>query len=483
MVSLASLTTVLVSGVSVGAEGAPTDSPSESTPLAFYKTYFDAESGSEEEEVALRALESILSGDEAAQQAQMLSLHRQLAEQRLGSEAITAYIDYFEAEPGSAEENEARTRFERLAKARGYSAQQGEQLAFPLAAADLASTEQVLPRPPEQSSTLDGVKMNQIGEDVPLEAIEVDVELRPSRSKVVAGELWSVVGEVENRSKQTIWIVNRFSMLTLPPELWGQLSLAGSMAAFFPTVFSRPNTDEIIRIEPGKSYFINWKLDTRMGQQREPENLIDRVLDIVHRVGNAWTEHLFFVPGEYIVSANVHVWPTPPRLEGGKVVNPGESITQSTSIEVSVEASQWVLIFGAIVGGMLAFLLQLLHGVRGVFDGRFVSHGRSRRFVTVLVGLGSALLLTSIVTILLSRLSSADFLINVEVRDVWGALATGFVIQWWGFAYIAKVLPVDKPSESRRGDAETASKAARGEPESGPASAPVSVIETPRSIE
>lgn len=60
------------------------------------------------------------------------------------------------------------------------------------------------------------------------------------------------------------------------------------------------------------------------------------------------------------------------------------------------------------------------------------------------MGLASAILLASIATVLLSRLSTADFLIVVKVKDFWGAIATGFVIQWFGYRYLVRLLPTDK---------------------------------------
>ena len=51
------------------------------------------------------------------------------------------------------------------------------------------------------------------------------------------------------------------------------------------------------------------------------------------------------------------------------------------------------------------------------------------------VELPSAMLLCVIGTIMLSRVGNTDFLISIKVQDFWGAIATGFVIQWLGLSW------------------------------------------------
>jgi hypothetical protein len=38
------------------------------------------------------------------------------------------------------------------------------------------------------------------------------------------------------------------------------------------------------------------------------------------------------------------------------------------------------------------------------------------------------------------RLATTDFLIVVKVKDFWGAIATGFAVQWFGYPLLEKML-------------------------------------------
>ena len=90
---------------------------------------------------------------------------------------------------------------------------------------------------------------DEVGPPTLLPRPEVDVVLTPSRDRPIAGELWSVAGEIYNRSTTTVWIVDGKTHLTLAPEMWGQTSQRGSIAGFFPTIRQR-DTDEVVRIDP-----------------------------------------------------------------------------------------------------------------------------------------------------------------------------------------------------------------------------------------
>jgi hypothetical protein len=61
-------------------------------------------------------------------------------------------------------------------------------------------------------------------------------------------------------------------------------------------------------------------------------------------------------------------------------------------------------------------------------------------FKGITVGLSSAVILSGVVTVLVSRLASTDFLIVVKVKDFWGAIATGFAVQWFGFPLLERLL-------------------------------------------
>ena len=107
-------------------------------------------------------------------------------------------------------------------------------------------------------------------------------------------------------------------------------------------------------------------------------------------------------------------------------------IASQTNIE-KVSAPQFAILSGAVVGGIIAFIVVPQTGT-----------GWRQRFWSLL----GACLLAVIVTILLSRLSETQFLIRVTVSDFWGAIAIGFVANVAG----AKVLEIVIPQAHRKDD-------------------------------
>lgn len=292
-----------------------------------------------------------------------------------------------------------------------------------------------------------------IGELAPLARPEVDLTLHPSRSVLVAGDLWSITGVIHNRSQHPVWIVDTKTRLALAPEMYGATSQRGSLGAFFPTTIPR-RCDEIVRLDPGAKYNVIWKIDTvkpvnadsgaRRGilpsifprWRRDPRPKKHSSLGHIGRIiSAAIRDYVFFSPGSYRISSTVHVWSSPPLYEGTELTNMGASFPISADKTIEVEASPWVLILGAAVGGIMCFSLQMFLGLV-----RFGSSPGSN-VVAVLGGLLSAIILCGVGTVLISRLAKTDFVVVVKVRDVWGAVATGFIIQWFGYEALLRLLP------------------------------------------
>jgi len=269
---------------------------------------------------------------------------------------------------------------------------------------------------------------SEMGSSSPIEEPDVDISLHPSRAVPVAGELWSISGEIYNRSSQPIWIVDDTSVLTLAPEIYGQSSNAGSQTAFFPTVPSRP-ISEVVRIDPGAKYSVVWKIDplATSGEKTPPS--------LSRRIRNAVRNYAFFNPGEFRITSTIHIWSDKPKFERElRVSNIGDSFAKSISQTITMDSSPWVLVIGAAVGGLLCHLLQILS--------RFISGAEWgwRLASDIFVGIPLAIILSGIVTVLLSRLATSDFLIVVKVKDIWGAIATGFTVQWVGYSVLQKIL-------------------------------------------
>jgi hypothetical protein len=408
--------------------------------VRLYGEYIDAAPDSKEEATAFEALRARLPDEKANALQQMSAIHRKLLEKRLGGEVVAAHRAYLEARSGSAEEAAALGSLRSTIEERGLPFDRTMQLLAmserldEAASGDAAAAQLRSPDP----STLDI-----LGPQKALEPVDVEMVLTVSRPTVVAGDQWAVIGSITNRSDRPVWIANNYTTLLPAPEVWGGVAAGGSLGAFFPST-GKTAGDEVIRIEPRGSYTVVWDIDhlksynrayrTQGGGQERPGPLSQ----LMQRIRLAWSGYMFFVPGEYQLFAILHVWPTHPKLTNASISNLGDSVTRTASLKVRLDASPWVLIFGASLGGLLCFALQTTQELR---SGTSLWRLRTLGFFTL--GVGTALLLTSIVTILISRLATTQFLISVEVRDFWGAVATGFVVQWFGYPLISRLLPTE----------------------------------------
>ncbi len=257
---------------------------------------------------------------------------------------------------------------------------------------------------------------------------DLDLTLHPSREAPMAGELWSIAGEIHNRSQVPIWIVDQTTCVTLAPEMYGSSRRTRSMSAFFPTTRGGQGA-EVVRIDPGASYAVVWELDPleTKGENRRRSSL-RRTLTTIR-------DFAFFKPGRFRVSSTVHVWQQKPELDAdGAVSNTGASYPITVSTDLAMDTSPWVLIAGSAFGSILALVLQLLNG-----QIRLGGPG-TQAFRDGWVELGTALILTCVGTVLVSRLATTDFIVVVKIRDVWGAIATGFAIQSFAYPGLQRLL-------------------------------------------
>ena len=74
---------------------------------------------------------------------------------------------------------------------------------------------------------------------------------------------------------------------------------------------------------------------------------------------------------------------------------------------------------------------------------RIISRG-----VKEFAGIGGAVLLSTMITILLSRISETQFLIKVTITDVWGAIAIGFIANYGGAKALDKILTGYSPTDA-----------------------------------
>lgn len=268
----------------------------------------------------------------------------------------------------------------------------------------------------------------EVGSIDPIKKPEIEIKLNPSRDVVVSGEMWAIEGVLTNRGDTPIWLVDSHTTLTLAPELLGNGARVGSIGAFFPTIRSRPS-HEVVRIDPGATYSVIWKIDPSRNMESS------EIKGATSNAVNTLKSFAFVPPSEYRITACIHIWTTLPEFDdNGNVDNLGASFTQSLNRTVKLDPSPIILVFGSAIGGILCFLLQILSGLVPLNEG--LSGSASQ----IVVGLLTAILLTSVVTTLLSRLSNSDFIINIKVKDLWGAIATGIIVQWLGYKALIDII-------------------------------------------
>lgn len=331
----------------------------------------------------------------------------------------------------------------------------------------------------------DGPSYDSIGSTRALDQQPVDIDISVPE-ELVAGESVTIYGKITNNGDVPVWIVNVRTRLTVPQELWGfSTEYPLPLVADFPTT---PGLEEqIVRIEAGSSHTVSWSIDREAFKQRIEEARAEQVnadlnrrcrgeddkdacreldertaltadiqdgtlIQLVTSTINRMWSYFFFKPREYQLNADLHVWPVRPFYQAGIVRNLGDSFTITESRMVQFNPPQTVLVIGAIIGGLIGFYLKLFY------------HGGVRRDLQrgdFYLGILSTILLCVIGTIMLARLGGTDFLVNVQVQDIWGAVLTGFIIQWLGLNYIVAQLTKSSVRDTS-GSAQTVTRSDAG---------------------
>jgi hypothetical protein len=285
--------------------------------------------------------------------------------------------------------------------------------------------------------------------------------------------------------------------LTRDPELLGKAAdSSASLPAFFPceSHLSKekkplPPDSVLLCLKPGQSAQVSWKVQSIAVELKDSAEKLDRSGRVTtrndsaekpdipewfpeiqewvkERIVNPIRNHIrnemqffFFTPGNYKVAAVAKYWTSPkqPRYDY-------RIATQS--IMVTVAVPQFVILLGAALGGLIAFLIfpptrtQKLTQ-NDTKDNKVEVSQDTRISIPVHRKVGQAfgaMLLSAIVTILLSRLADTPFLIKVSVADFWGAIVTGMVAQYLGFKWLEHLLPAAKSASNSEDPAKAKDK-------------------------
>ncbi|MFN2531113.1 MAG: hypothetical protein ABR555_07435 [Pyrinomonadaceae bacterium] len=243
----------------------------------------------------------------------------------------------------------------------------------------------------------------------------IEIAIHTSRAQVTAGSGFGIAADIHNKSSQSVYIRPKYLIMSLPteidpdpPSLW--------WALIPPQKSADPNFDEVVHLAAGATTTVFWAGKPQDDKQKWYTAIFDL---------------LAFPPGEYTIKVVGNYWLD---FDNAKTES-GNYLTQTAEARVAIASPQWVILVGAMLGGLIGYLLL----------------PRARLFSTEfnILGVLTSVLLSSIVTILLARLSETQFLVRVTISDLWGAIAIGFVASASGTTILQKYVPHSKRSPTK----------------------------------
>ncbi len=300
----------------------------------------------------------------------------------------------------------------------------------------------------------------------------IDIKLESTRKQPAAGSGLGISAEIRNRSSEMVYLYPKQVTLVPPPELRGPTNTANAWDyeawyAFFPTevLTNGEKFDRWIGIKPDHSYkvfFAPYPETMNSGIYAsgiQHSNAWEALKDYVKRglkssKSNLGMDFLFFSPGEYKLDVVAKYWTNPPAEF--EAPSKPEDIAYHTAVEsltLSIVAPQSVILWGAAVGGVMAYFLlpnkrervnkHMEATANTVFTWKPSLKWVQKVGIRILLesyGGAGAILLSVMITILLSRISETQFVIHVNVNDFWGAVVIGFVANYLGTEALDKIL-------------------------------------------
>ncbi len=290
---------------------------------------------------------------------------------------------------------------------------------------------------------------------VPEEANLIQINVESTRPELTVGTGLGIVAEVTNVSKKSvIHLTEKDLTLTPAPELVSATGELVNWWAYFPQmetnkVYNPPFGGEkrwyaVAQLKPGEKITAFWWTASR----ETPGAKASGIWQVIRETwATVLTElkFIFFSPGDYKVTVSAKYWvhPQQPESEDYHVA------VQSRTFHAS--APQSVVLLGAAIGGLLAYFI-LPQGRQRLIESMKPREqpcwwdAAARQIIHEVGGAVAAILLSTIVTILLSRIAETQFLIRVTVSDIWGAVTVGFVANYAGSTILARILNKVSPS-------------------------------------
>jgi hypothetical protein len=277
------------------------------------------------------------------------------------------------------------------------------------------------------------------GQEISKESPLIKITIDPSRTTITLGTRSGVSAEIKNVSNTAVRLYETETVFVTQPEtrLYGETGGQIQGCATFPTQGtsqqgSRPARGWDLVIQPGDTYRVFWDMD-RNGCAVQPST--GGGAGMAKWIEDKW-QRMMFAPGFYKVFLNVRYY-----LAAGTDANSYRTITDSR--DISVAASEQMILVGAFLGGLLAWVLKVYFNVdTGLTKAMSGSRWRPLLKWTEPFAAG---LFSFVLVILASRLSES-FPIKINANDFWGAIALGFVFQWMGVKLLESLPGMPKTS-------------------------------------
>jgi len=270
------------------------------------------------------------------------------------------------------------------------------------------------------------------------------ISIDGTRDVLSVGTSFGLSGTITNNSSSIIYLNEKYTTLKVPSEIEGPYGKADGMwYAFFPSADHGDNDEKTysatIAIRPGEKTAVYWLIDPREmfslkeeAERKKPD--LSLAFNQIYKQVSTELNYLLFSPGSYKITIAVAYWSS-----GDLAGSP--HLSAETKV-VNVAAPISVILFGAGIGGLIAFAI-LPQARRGIVmaietDNPYIQKlfGTTKLIFNLL----GAILLSAIITILLSRISESQLLIRVTVSDLWGAIAIGFIANYLGTEVLNKVI-------------------------------------------
>jgi hypothetical protein len=278
---------------------------------------------------------------------------------------------------------------------------------------------------------------------------DIRLTLRSSRPVISVNDVTGIFADITNFSQNDIFFKPKNIAMVAPPELdpdsphlwWASINTAWTEnESDNETNFSKKSKE--IRLEENDKIF--YKISNRVVRIGSGDTATafwggvisrDRLEENLENFYRASK----FMPGDYLIKVVAIYWLDEKDADKQNV----NYFTGNAEMKISVTSPQYIVIIGAIIGGIIAYIA--LPVVRSGKKGK--EH---------FLGLLTAALLSAIVTVLLSRISETQFFIKVTVNDLWGSIAIGFLANAAGFSIIKKYLPTgtEEPEGGVKPDAD-----------------------------